>query len=122
MVHGALPADAFARAAPAYGVGWVAAMAVCLVVGDPIVALVASKLVSRLSGDRSRSAAMALTNILVTATVMSLYGVVVGGADDVLGAWVPTLPAIWAFAFCPNLFIVGTVATWVTLRVARTKA
>lgn len=88
MVHGALPADAFARAAPAYGVGWVAAMAVCLVVGDPIVALVASKLVSRLSGDRSRSAAMALTNILVTATVMSLYGVVVGGADDVLGAWV----------------------------------
>ena len=119
VVHGVLPADAFAQAAPAYGTGWVAAMAVRLVVGDPIVALVASRLVSRLDGDRSRSVAMALTNILVMATIMSLYGVVVGGADDILGAWVPTLPAIWIFAFCLNLFLVGPVATWITLKVAR---
>lgn len=119
VVHGMLPADAFARAAPAYGTGWVAAMAVRPIVGDPIVALVASRLVSRLDGDRSRSVAVALANILVMATIMSLCGVAMGGADDILGAWVPTLPAIWVFAFCLNLFLVGPVATWVTLKVAR---
>lgn len=119
ILQGALPADALAQAVPSYPVGWVVAIAVRMIIGDPIVALLAAKVMPRIQGDRGRTLAMALINILIMATIMSLFGVIMGGVDDVLGVWTPNLPLIWGFALVINLFLVGPIATWITLRVAR---
>ena len=119
VVHGHHLTEAIGLALPSYLSGWIAAMAVRLAIGDPIVSLAASRFVCRLKSEWAAALSMALINILVMSTIMSLVGLLMGGVSNVVDLWLSSLPAIWLFAFCANFFVVGPLATWLTVRVAR---
>lgn len=122
IVHGSAPLDAIAQAAPTYAGGWLTVVVVRLLIGDTIVGLLAPRLMARFHGEKGRTVAMAALNVLIMATVMSLFGAVMGGAQDILGFWAPALPAIWAFALLLNLFIVGPLAIWIATSLSNARA
>lgn len=100
----------FALSLYEYPVMFAIALAVRLLVANPIVGRFADKVLAvRLDGI-VRSAAITLVNVLFMASIMGVFGLAVTGGGFATITWETyssLFPATWIAAFCFSFFIVG---------------